>query len=46
MTTINKKLLKTLKSTAAIRLVVRKQVSFQDRNKENTPNFTCIKIQY
>ena len=44
MATINKKLLKTLKSTAALRQVVRKQVSFQDRNKENTPNFPCIEI--
>ena len=44
MATINKKLLKTLKSTAALRQVVRKQVSFQDRNRENTPNFPCIEI--
>ena len=42
---INKKALKVkILNKVALRLVVRKQVGFQDPKNENTPNFPSIEI--
>ena len=43
---IQKKLKVQILNEVALRQVVRKRVSFQDRKNENTPKFPNIKIWY